>query len=106
MVNQSNQSSHEIGPMASAEQLADLKEKIDALADMPEKGKLYKMAANMSASVLDMAIKLDENDPDRVEAMDAVSEMVDATFELKEADNTIVGTNDEVANYSNDTIKA
>lgn len=89
-----------------ASKLADLKEKIDALAQMPEKGKLYKMAANMSAKVLEMASSLPENDPDREEALTAVSEMVDATFSLREQDNIIHSSNDEVASYENDIITA
>lgn len=72
-----------------ASKLADLKEKIDALAQMPEKGKLYKMAANMSARVLEIASDLNENDPDKEEALAAVSEMIDAVFELRGQDNII-----------------
>lgn len=89
-----------------ASKLADLKEKIDALAQMPEKGKLYKMAANMSAKVLEMAGELPENDPDRREALEAVSAMVDAVFELKGQDNIIHSSNDEAVNYENDIITA
>lgn len=76
-------------PEQVASKLADLKEKIDALAQMPEKGKLYKMAANMSAKVLEMAGELEGNNPDRREALDAVSATVDAVFELREQDNII-----------------
>lgn len=76
-------------PEQVASKLADLKEKIDALAQMPEKSKLYKMAANMSAKVLEMAGELEGNDPDKREALDAVSATVDAVFELREQDNII-----------------
>ena len=86
--------------------LADLKEKIDAIAQMPEKGKLYKMAANMSARVLEMTSSLNENDPDKEEALGAVSAMVDAVFELREQDNIIHSSNGEVVQYENDVIQA
>lgn len=86
--------------------LADLKEKIDALAQMPEKGKLYRMAANMSARVLEMASSLPEKDPDKEEALSAVSEVVDAVFELRGQDNIIHSSNDEAVSYENDVITA
>lgn len=85
--------------------LADLKEKIDALAQMPEKGKLYRMAANMSAKVLEMASSLPANDPDKEEALSAVSEVIDAVFELRGQDNIIHSPNDEVVRENDHVIK-
>jgi|GEM_PF-6091712 len=75
--------------------LNNLKEKIDALAEMPGK-KVYEMAAKMSSKVWEMANQLPEGDPDREEALAAIAEMVDATFELKEADQVVNAPNDEL----------
>ena len=88
------------------DKLKNLKDKLDALSEMPEQGKLYKMAANMSAKTLEMATSLPDGDSDKEEAMDAVSAMVDATFELRELDNTVHAPNDQVANYDQDVMES
>lgn len=78
-----------IAPETVQDKLRGLQKKVEALADMPEQGKLYAMASNMSAKVLEMVGELDANDPDGAEAIAAVSDMVDAVFELREQDNII-----------------
>ncbi len=75
-------------------QLNSLQEKIETLAETKEKNKVFEMATKMSSKVLEMALSLPEGDPDREEAMDAIAEMVDASLELKNADNTVAASND------------
>ena len=103
---QTGQSPEELRSVDSIQvQLVRLKEKIDVLTEMPGK-KAYEMAAKMSSKVWEMANELPEGDPDKKEAMDAIAEMIDAIFELKEADNVVAAPNEELVTHSNDTYTA